>query len=278
MAFHDDLALDERLDVLDPLRHLMQQLDSDSDDVDELIPSTSVLPKQSRSVHDETLQLSFAHDQQPPITISLSVDASPGCGGIAWPAGEILSSYLVKRGLAFLRGRTILELGSGTGLVGLVAGALAGGSANVCITDQAPLLEIMRRNVRANKLDASVAVAELNWGTPIPEEIPKADLILAADCVYFEPAFPLLVQTLTHLTDSHTEKETEVLFCYKKRRKADKRFFAMLKKSFSWAEITDDPDRETYNREGITLLRLFRRKPLVGSSRDNHKEEARRRI
>lgn len=40
-------------------------------------------------------------------------------------------------------------------------------------------------------------------------------MILAADCVYFEPAFPLLVQTLTQLSDVNTE----ILFCYKKRRK-----------------------------------------------------------
>ena len=47
--------------------------------------------------------------------------------------------------------------------------------------------------------------------------MPKHDLILAADCVYFEPAFPLLVRTLVDLVP---DSKTEVLFCYKKRRKA----------------------------------------------------------
>jgi predicted nicotinamide N-methyase len=50
---------------------------------------------------------------------------------------------------------------------------------------------------------------------PIPTTIQRPDLILAADCVYFEPAFPLLVQTLNELSDS----TTEILFSYKKRRK-----------------------------------------------------------
>ncbi|GLB33496.1 putative S-adenosyl-L-methionine-dependent protein-lysine N- methyltransferase [Lyophyllum shimeji] len=291
MAFHDDLALDEQLDALDPLRHLMHQPESDDTERDLDAPSSSVLsvlPKQSRSIQNETLHLSFAHphahdpNEPPPIAIKLAVDASPGCGGIAWPAGEILSSYLVKRGPTYVQGRTIIELGSGTGLVGLVAGTLAGRAkderAKVWITDQAPLLDIMRQNVRANALEANVAVAELNWGSLIPPEIPAPDLILAADCVYFEPAFPLLVQTLRDLVDRNAESETEVLFCYKKRRKADKRFFGMLKKSFSWTEVMDDPDRETSNREAITLLRLIRRRPLAGSRRDDHEEEARRRI
>jgi predicted nicotinamide N-methyase len=52
-------------------------------------------------------------------------------------------------------------------------------------------------------------------GSPLSTDIPRLDLILAADCVYFEPAFPLLVQTLSDLADT----TTEILFCYKKRRK-----------------------------------------------------------
>lgn len=43
-----------------------------------------------------------------------------------------------------------------------------------------------------------------------------ADLVLAADCVYFEPAFPLLVDTLVDLV---AHDNPEILFCYKKRRK-----------------------------------------------------------
>jgi len=115
----------------------------------------------------------------------------------------------------------------------------------------------MRQNVQLNSLSSTVTVAELNWGDPLPPSIPdKYDVILAADCVYFEPAFPLLVKTLTDLVP---DKSVEVLFCYKKRRKADKRFFTLLKKEFTWAEVTDDVNRETYAREAISLLRLVRK-------------------
>jgi hypothetical protein len=44
------------------------------------------------------------------------------------------------------------------------------------------------------------------------------DVILAADCVYFEPAFPLLIQTLKDLAGQN-EKIPDFLFCCKKRRK-----------------------------------------------------------
>lgn len=44
--------------------------------------------------------------------------------------------------------------------------------------------------------------------------------------------------------------------------KADKRFFTMLKKHFDSIIVEDDKpgEREIYQREGVTLLRLKRRK------------------
>ncbi|KAI0356719.1 hypothetical protein OH77DRAFT_227793 [Trametes cingulata] len=244
-----DLALEEQLDELDPLRHLRE--DPGSSDGE---GAGTIVPAQPPSIHNQTIELAFPvalQDGQGSVAIRLAVDASPGCGGIAWPAGEVLAGYIARKG--GLEGKNVLELGSGTGLVGLVAGKLG---ARVWITDQAPLLGIMKQNVSLNNLDASVSVMELNWGEPIPTDLPKPDLILAADCVYFEPAFPLLVKTLADLV---RDASTEVLFCYKKRRKADKRFFTLLKKEFTWAEVSDDPQREVYSREAISLLRLFRK-------------------
>ncbi|KAJ7122745.1 putative methyltransferase-domain-containing protein [Mycena epipterygia] len=228
-------------DECDPLRPFMQQGDD----------GESIVPNQLPSVrHGEMLQLSFPSPHAT-ITIDLVLDATPGCGGVAWPAGEVLAQYLVNQVPNYLQGKNVLELGSGTGLVGLCAAMLGG---NVCLTDQAPLLNIMRENVTLNKLSPFCLVAELNWGELIPPEILRPDVILAADCVYFEPAFPLLVQTLCDLVGA----DTEVLFCYKKRRKADKRFFALLKKKFKWSDVSDDPARATYSRESISLLRLYK--------------------
>jgi hypothetical protein len=67
-----------------------------------------------------------------------------------------------------------------------------------------------------------VLVSELDWGTTSPPSLPSnPDIILAADCVYFEPAFPLLVETLCGLCP--VGEDREVLFCWKKRRKVSSR-------------------------------------------------------
>lgn len=198
--------------------------------------------------------------------VTLKVDAGPGCGGIAWPAGEVLSRYIAYRhshSPQYLRGRIVLELGSGTGLVGIVA-AMLESSTEVWITDQPQLLGLMKINAALNIVDPSfsnVHIAELNWGETLSQDIPVKEtrVILAADCVYFEPAFPLLVKTLCDLAP--VEKEVEILFCWKKRRKADKRFFIMLRKEFDWETVMDDrsEERERYGREGVSLIRLKRK-------------------
>jgi hypothetical protein len=118
-------------------------------------PFEELLPAQPASMHNQTINLSFPAPS--PVLVNLLVDASPGCGGIAWPAGQVwgsrnrqlitltsavmqvLAAYLAKRGTEYLEGKNILELGSGTGLVGLVAGILGG---RVWITDQAFVVSI----------------------------------------------------------------------------------------------------------------------------------------
>ena len=192
----------------------------------------------------------------------------------------------------------MLELGSGTGLVGLVAGYLG---ARVCITDQAyvisfnhlidtlttcfffyaadsksPLIPIMKRNILLNGLQSHVTAIELDWcvcylilkfiaprftralfqfyliivrAKPIPELPQPPDIVLAADCIYLEATFPLLVSTLVALVPTPPGRAPEVLLSYKKRRKADKRFFALLKTHFTWSSVVRDFDNQDKEKE-----------------------------
>ena len=55
-------------------------------------------------------------------------------------------------------------------------------------------------------------------GAPIPNRLTSPDIILVADCIYFEPAFPLLQETLRRLTN---RGDVAVYMAYKKRRKVE---------------------------------------------------------
>ena len=93
----------------------------------------------------------------------------------------------------------------------------------------------------------------------MPEEVvrEKPNVILAADCVYFEPAFPLLLTTLEEFMD--VCNDAVIYFCFKKRRRADMQFMKNAKKKFLVEEL-EDQDRETFSREGLFLY-TFKRKP-----------------
>lgn len=112
------------------------------------------------------------------------------------------------------------------------------------------MLELMQANIALNKLEDKVEATVYDWGLHRPANVPASpDVILAADCVYFEPAFPLLQQTLLELMGPNTV----CYFCFKKRRRADLHFMKAIKKLFDVAEVKDDPDHAVYSRENIFL-------------------------
>jgi hypothetical protein len=92
-------------------------------------------------------------------------------------------------------------------------------------------------------------------GEPLSQEVLdlQPDIILAADCVYFEPAFPLLMQTLKDLLA--LVPTATVFFCFKKRRRADMQFLKAARKAFIVTEVEDE-DRPVYSRDGLFLYTL----------------------
>lgn len=98
----------------------------------------------------------------------------------------------------------------------------------------------------------------MNRGEALPQDVidAKPNVILAADCVYFEPAFPLLLETLTALL-ALTE-DTTIYFCFKKRRRADMRFLSKAQKMFQ-VEQAFDEDRPVFSREGLFLYTIRRK-------------------
>ncbi|KAK9375992.1 putative methyltransferase-domain-containing protein [Lipomyces chichibuensis] len=206
-----------------------------------------------------------------------------GCGGKVWPAGELLSRYLIgaRENEKYLANEVvwkesakrkikIIELGSGTGLVGLALGnaynlaprgsAVKDTGLDIIVTDQVNMLSLMADNVELNDLQGTVSAEVLDWGTELPEHYvrPFPDVILAADCVYYEPSFPLLETTLLAMTGDNTL----VLMSYKRRRKADKRFFQSIKKNFRIEEIKDYEEYKDFSRESVFLYRLIRKTPM----------------
>ncbi|KAJ2902090.1 uncharacterized protein MKZ38_001063 [Zalerion maritima] len=198
-----------------------------------------------------------------PAPIKLHEDLKSGCGGQIWQAGMVLAKHMLRYEMESLRGARILELGAGGGLVGLAVAAAASAieptfTEPLFITDLNEMFELMGHNIALNKMNSRVKPLVLNWGEPLPQEVAdfKPNVILAADCVYFEPAFPLLRKTLEDLLAQFPD--ATVYFCFKKRRRADMQFLKKAKKTFVVEEL-ENRDRLIFSRDGLFLY-TFRSK------------------
>ncbi|XP_072181291.1 protein N-lysine methyltransferase METTL21A-like [Diadema setosum] len=180
-----------------------------------------------------------------------------GVAAVVWDSALVLCEYLesqCKTGDLILQGKRVIELGAGTGLVGMVATALNG---EVTVTDRDDALDPLKENVKLNfppsperttssssspsSLNASSgpAVRALTWGKNLEEFSATYDLILGADIVYMEDTFPDLLRTFLHLS----REESLILFSCRIRYERDKRFLQMVRKNFRLVEVLQDEAR-----------------------------------
>ncbi|NXY39695.1 EFMT3 methyltransferase, partial [Pomatorhinus ruficollis] len=120
-----------------------------------------------------------------------------GLAGAVWEAALSLCRFLGEQNLE-LAGRRVLELGAGTGIVGIFAAMLG---AEVTLTDRPPALPQLRENARRNFPGGAgqPRVRALRWGRDQRRFPPKFHLILGSDIVYDPRAFAPLLGTLRHL-------------------------------------------------------------------------------
>ncbi|KAK9967358.1 hypothetical protein ABG768_001761 [Culter alburnus] len=203
-----------------------------------LVPyDENVLPALSK-LHQTSAEFNLANHR-----IRLSQDWKRlGVAAVVWDAAVVLCMFL-EMGNVDLKGKRAIELGAGTGLVGIVAALLG---ANVTITDREPALEFLTANVRENippSQQEAVRVSELTWGENLDLYPPGSfDLILGADIVYLEETFPALLQTLEHLS---TENTVVMLSC-RIRYERDERFLMELRQRFSVQEVHYDSQRDIH--------------------------------
>lgn len=154
----------------------------------------------------------------------------------------------------------ILELGSGTGLVGIAAAAILG--ANVTVTDLPHVIPNLRFNAEANSSvlavhGGSVDVAALGWGenehmVAIGREF---DLIIGSDVVYHDHLYQPLIETLRFFMLEGEMKKIVFLMGHLKRWKKECVFFKKAKKHFDIEVLhTDSPANGS--RVGVIVYRF----------------------
>ncbi|CAA7053847.1 unnamed protein product [Microthlaspi erraticum] len=140
-------------------------------------------------------------DSETSISVTVIENMKEEYGLFVWPCSVILAEYVWQHRSRF-RDSTILELGAGTSLPGLVAAKVG---ANVTLTDassKAEVLENMRNVCELNKLCCNVM--GLTWGMWDASifDLRPNNIILGADVLYDSSAFDDLFATVSFLLQS----------------------------------------------------------------------------
>ena len=129
------------------------------------------------------------------------------CGGL-WASASVLVQWLAEKPERidrYVRGKRVLELGSGLGLVGVGLAKL--GASHVHLTDLPQQIPLLRQNVEANfdeerRSGEHIVLSALPWGLassllPQPAAGDFFDLVVATDVCYDAALVAPLTKTLS---------------------------------------------------------------------------------
>lgn len=140
-------------------------------------------------------------------------------GMYTWPCAPVLAWYLWSHRTELV-GKSILELGSGTSLPGVVAAKCG---AHVTLSDCSRFtkcLDNCRISAAANGVADKVNVIGITWGTFEPQlmRLDPIDLIISSDCFYDPVVFEPILVTVSYLLDKNPHAS---FVCSYKERSSD---------------------------------------------------------
>ncbi|KAG5050927.1 hypothetical protein AAZX31_02G053600 [Glycine max] len=203
-------------------------------------------------------------------TVAIRQLPSEGLSFQLWPAATSLVSLLdlhrenppsASPLSAALHGRRrIIELGSGTGLVGIAAAATLG--AHVTLTDLPHVVPNLRFNADANAAVVGptggvITVAPLRWGHAADVEAigREFDLVLASDVVYHDHLYEPLLETLRLMMLSERNGKMVFVMAHMRRWKKESAFFKKARKHFNVDVLHTDTPCDG-SRVGVVVYRF----------------------
>jgi predicted nicotinamide N-methyase len=138
-------------------------------------------------------------------------------GSWCWEAAICLAEYCYDHMFNQFKHKRIVEIGSGTGIVGLQVSALGG---NVTLTDREEYLELINYNIKKNEqvLTGKAEAKMLFWGDELNEQddcFQNLDFVIVANCVYHSIELDELIKTICNLCPENSR--TCLLCCYELR-------------------------------------------------------------
>jgi predicted nicotinamide N-methyase len=253
-------------------------------DDEEINPFTNLLTEEEETTipnpfttaqnnNQQLLQNHFIRSIQS--TVIIRQLPSQGIAFQLWPAATTLVSLLDTHRIdpttsplstvfaSLNRPPRILELGSGTGIVGIVAAATLG--TNVTLTDLPHVVPNLKFNAEANadvvvSNGGTVTFAPLRWGHDADVDLigDEFDVVLASDVVYHDHLYDPLIETLRLMLIG---KKIVFVMAHMKRWKKESMFFKKARKYFSIDVLHVDVPCNG-SRVGVVVYRFVDKKDV----------------
>jgi len=185
------------------------------------------------------------------------VAADGATGRNTWDASVVLTAYLEAHP-SYIEAKSVLEVGSGTGLVGIACAAL--GAKNTVMTDLSYTLINLHNNVEKNQgvlKNAKIRVKELDWTrqeTYLTNTV--WDVLVAADVVWLEHLVPPLLNAI----DAHAGPQTVLYVAHQHRSAAcDALLLGGLHSRFACKVVEPSEQHAIYQSSKIDIYRCTRR-------------------
>ena len=124
---------------------------------------------------------------------------------------------------------SVLELGSGCGIVGIALAQLVSGC-NVILTDLPEAMEILDHNISTARVaqQSKLAKLSLDWNHELPSAVKRSvlDLIVISDCTYNSDSQSALIGTLSALVA--LSPDAHVVVSMKVRHSSEAVFFGLM--------------------------------------------------
>ncbi|KAJ1667173.1 Protein-lysine N-methyltransferase efm6 [Coemansia sp. RSA 1813] len=204
---------------------------------------------------DYELEISRADASPVRVLQDATGSAKCGIGSTVWDAGIVLAKYLdwqISKGNMDLSGKTVLELGAGTGIVGIALACMQP-ECSVVLSDKEELVSLLERNIALNNTHGNVSAVCLDWSNPEHRQNVSAapDLILVSDGIWIKDLHSHLADTLAQLAGS----STTVLLAYETRKfDEEAQFMAQWSSRFRFHDIKPQDQHPVMQSEDIFLF------------------------
>lgn len=181
-------------------------------------------------------------------------DDADGTNAMAWPAGlELVKCLCSRETETYIHEcETVLELGSGLGLVGLALAAVSDtkktfSHKTIVLSDCASAMPLLQYNVERNQhlyTNVTIQTQELNWNKEDTTAM-KYDLIIGSDLLYNVNMIPALVSTLKR----HAKRRILIAVRWRKPN-LERTFFQDSTSFINWKLVSIDSNSLSWKEYG----------------------------